>query len=210
MRNRLAGLALLTAVLASGCAGTPAETEPTVPVVLPGKPGDAGTIVPGDQAKKYETKPNQADIDYVTMMIPHHEQAKIMTDLVAAKSSDEQVRSLAGRIAVSQDGEVTLMKEWLKNAGQPVPGPGHDHGGDHAMMPGMATPAQLDALRAATGKDFERMFLDLMIAHHQGALTMADGALANGVDQKAQEMAQHVVTGQSAEIERMKVMRTRF
>lgn len=176
MRNRLAGLVLLTAALVSGCAGAPVETEPTAPVVLPGKPGDPGTIVPGGQAKKFETKPNQADIDYVTMMIPHHEQAKIMTDLVAAKSSDEQVRSLAGRIEVSQDGEVTLMKDWLKNAGQPVPGAGHEH----ATMPGIATPAQLDALRAATGKDFERMFLALMIAHHQGALTMADGQLANG------------------------------
>lgn len=77
-------------------------------------------------------------------------------------------------------------------------------------MPGMATEAQLADLRAANGVAFEKLFLDLMIAHHQGALTMAEAQLGKGVEIKAQEMAQEVITGQSAEIERMKTMRSKL
>ncbi|WP_181777203.1 DUF305 domain-containing protein [Amycolatopsis pittospori] len=213
MKKGLTSALVVGAFLVSGCTGdeTPAAPGPSAPVIVPGKPGDqAGTVAPGPVQRD---QPNEADVEYMTMMIPHHRQAKVMTDLVPGKTANEQIRAIAGRISVAQDGEVAMMRTWLTDRGKPVPGEGHEgHGGahDHALMPGMATEAQLADLRAASGVAFEKLFLDLMIAHHQGALTMAETQLGKGVEIKAQEMAQEVITGQSAEIERMKTMRAKL
>ncbi|MFD5095721.1 DUF305 domain-containing protein [Amycolatopsis thailandensis] len=216
MRKCLTSALVVAAFVVSGCTGADEPAAPTqsAPVIVPGKPGEqAGTGTPGPVNRD---QPNEADVEYMTMMIPHHQQAKVMTDLVPGKTANEQIRAIAGRISVAQDGEVTMMKTWLADRGKPVPGEGHaghgDHGGghDHALMPGMATEAQLADLRAASGVAFEKMFLDLMIAHHTGALTMAETQLGKGVEIKAQEMAQEVITGQSAEIERMKTMRAKL
>jgi uncharacterized protein (DUF305 family) len=206
--------ALMIVVLAAaGCSSPPAEpATPVAPVVLPGKPGETGEVVRPDQVDPNRTRetPNSADVDYMTMMIPHHQQAILMTDLVAAKTSDEQVRAIAGRIAVTQDAEIQLISDWLTKYGKPVPGSAEHSGhGEHASMPGMATPEQLNALRAANGSEFDKLFLSLMITHHQGALTMAEGQLSGGVETKAQEFAQDVITGQSAEIERMRALSTK-
>jgi uncharacterized protein (DUF305 family) len=206
---------MIVALAAAGCSSPPAEPATAeVPVVLPGKPGAAGDVVRPDQVDPNRTRetPNSADVDYMTMMIPHHQQAIVMTDLVATKTTDEQVRAIAGRIAVTQEAEIKLMSDWLAKYGKPVPGSG-EHSGhgatEHASMPGMATPEQLNALRAANGSEFDKLFLSLMIAHHQGALTMAEGQLTGGVETKAQELAQDVITGQSAEIERMRALSTK-
>ncbi|MFI7122315.1 DUF305 domain-containing protein [Amycolatopsis sp. NPDC049868] len=210
MRKSLTSALVAAAFLVSGCTGDaePAAPVQSAPVIVPGKPGEqASTGSPGPVNRD---QPNDADVEYMTMMIPHHQQAKVMTDLVPGKTANEQIRAIAGRISVAQDGEITMMKTWLADRGKPVPGEGHaGHGGghDHALMPGMATEAQLADLRAANGAAFEKLFLDLMIAHHQGALTMAEAQLGKGVEVKAQEMAQEVITGQTAEIERMKTMR---
>lgn len=210
MKKSLTSALLAVAFAVMGCTGDGNPSAPTssAPVLVPGKPGEqAGTVAPGQVNRD---APNQADVEYITMMIPHHEQAKVMTGLVPAKTANEQIRALAGRISVAQDGEITMMKTWLTDRGKPVPGErhgGHGTHSDHALMPGMATEAQLNELRAATGPAFEKLFLDLMIAHHQGALTMAEAQLGKGVEIKAQEMAQEVITGQSAEIERMRTMR---
>ncbi|ANN19716.1 DUF305 domain-containing protein [Amycolatopsis orientalis] len=213
MKKSLTATLCVAAFLVSGCTGDEAPAAPasSAPLIVPGKPGEqAGTSAPGPVNRD---QPNDADVEYITMMIPHHEQAKVMTDLVPGKTANEQIRAIAGRISVAQDGEITMMKTWLADRGKPVPGQGHDgHGGhhDHTLMPGMATEAQLADLRAASGTAFEKLFLDLMIAHHQGALTMAEAQLGKGVEIKAQEMAQEVITGQSAEIERMKTMRAKL
>ncbi|OXM43516.1 DUF305 domain-containing protein [Amycolatopsis alba] len=213
MRKSLTSALVVAVFVVSGCTGGegPAAPSQSAPVIVPGKPGEqAGTGSPGPVNRD---QPNDADVEYMTMMIPHHEQAKVMTDLVPGKTANEQIRAIAGRISVAQDGEVTMMKTWLADRGKPVPGEGHaGHGGghEHALMPGMATEAQLADLRAASGVAFEKMFLDLMIAHHTGALTMAETQLGKGVEVKAQEMAQEVITGQSAEIERMKTMRSKL
>lgn len=210
MKNSLTSALLAAAFVVAGCTGGEPSSAPTssAPVIVPGKPGEqAGTVAPGQVNR---AAPNDADVEYITMMIPHHEQAKVMTALVPSKTANQQIRALAERISVAQDGEITMMKTWLSDRGKPVPGEGHGgHGGhsDHALMPGMATEAQLNELRAATGPAFEKLFLDLMIVHHQGALTMAEAELGKGVEVKAQEMAQEVITGQSAEIERMRTMR---
>lgn len=210
MKKGLTSALVAAAFVVSGCTGdeSPAAPAQSAPVIVPGKPGEpAGTVAPGQVDRE---QPNAADVEYMTMMIPHHQQAKVMTDLVPGKTANEQIRAIAGRISVAQDGEIAMMNTWLADRGKPVPGEGHaGHGGghDHALMPGMATEAQLADLRAASGPAFEKLFLDLMIAHHQGALTMAETQLGKGVEIKAQEMAQEVITGQSAEIERMKTMR---
>ncbi|MEU3624073.1 DUF305 domain-containing protein [Amycolatopsis coloradensis] len=213
MRKSLTSALVAAAFVVSGCTGdeTPPQSAQSAPVIVPGKPGEqAGTGSPGPVNRD---QPNEADVEYMTMMIPHHQQAKVMTDLVPGKTANEQIRAIAGRISVAQDGEVTMMKTWLADRGKPVPGDGHEgHGGhhEHALMPGMATDAQLAELRAASGVAFEKLFLDLMIAHHTGALTMAETQLGKGVETKAQQMAQEVITGQSAEIERMKTMRSKL
>jgi uncharacterized protein (DUF305 family) len=217
MRTSMAAL-MIVALAAAGCSSPPAEAPaPEAPVVLPGRPGETGEVVRPDQVDPNRTKetPNSADVDYMTTMIPHHQQAAVMTELVAEKATDEQVRAIAERIAVSQDAEVKLMGTWLTKYGKPVPGNDvSGHGGhgtaEHASMPGMATAEQLNQLRAATGAEFEKMFLKLMIAHHQGALTMAEAQLSGGVETKAQELAQEVITGQSAEIERMRALNAKY
>jgi uncharacterized protein (DUF305 family) len=222
VRITMAVAVALTLPLA-GCTSAPAgpPAQQQAPVIVPGGPGEAGTVVPPERAGQHEqhTAPNEADVTYMTMMVPHHRQAITMTDLVGSRASEEQVRAIAGRIASAQGAEIALMSDWLTRYGRPVPGAAHEghaghgdqHGAhDHAQMPGMATPAQLDALAAATGREFDRLFLDLMIAHHQGALTMAERQLAGGVETRAQEMAQEVMTGQSAEIERMRTLRARY
>jgi uncharacterized protein (DUF305 family) len=217
MRTSMAAL-MIVALVAAGCSSPPAEPPaPEAPVVLPGRPGETGDVVRPDQVDPNKTKetPNSADVDYMTNMIPHHQQAAVMTKLVAEKAADEQVRAIAERISVSQDAEVKLMGTWLTKYGKPIPGTdpsGHSgHGmAEHAAMPGMATAEQLNQLRAATGAEFEKMFLKLMIAHHQGALTMAEAQLSGGVETKAQELAQEVITGQSAEIERMRTLSAKY
>ena len=216
MRSSMA--ALMIVLLAAGCSSPPAgPAAPEAPVVLPGRPGETGDIVRPDQVDPNRTRetPNSADIDYVTTMIPHHQQAIVLTDLVAAKTASEQVRAIAGRIAVTQGAEIKLMSDWLTKYGKPVPGAaqsGHaGHGAtEHAAMPGMATPEQLNALRAANGNEFDKLFLSLMITHHQGALTMAERQLSGGVETKAQELAQDVITAQSAEVERMRTLRAKY
>ncbi|WP_158880570.1 DUF305 domain-containing protein [Amycolatopsis anabasis] len=204
---------LLVVAALTGCSGEAAAPPPppaSAPVVLPGKPGDPGTVVPPERAGEHRQAavPNGIDVNYVTMMIPHHRQAITMTDLVAAKSQDDRVRGIADRIAAAQGAEIAMMHGWLGDHGKPVPAEGHaGHGGaEHGLMPGMATPAQLDELRAAGGREFDRKFLELMITHHQGALTMAEQELSGGVEVRAQQMAQEVITTQTAEIERLRGM----
>lgn len=189
----------------SACSGADPEPLPAAPVLVPGAPGEPARVLPSAGPDLHQDRsPTEADVRYVTMMIPHHEQAITMTDLVADRASDRQVRVIAGRIADAQSGEIGVMRDWLFRYGTPGEHQNHD---THGPMPGMATPGQIDALRAANGPDFDRLFLDLMIAHHEGALTMAEQELAQGVQTRAIEMAQDVIASQSSEIERMRVVR---
>jgi uncharacterized protein (DUF305 family) len=159
-----------------------------------------------------------ADLRFMREMIGHHQQAVEMTALVAARSRDAQLQLLAERIAVSQRDEIAMMRRWLLTHGvgpdsaeTPVihdmmPRAGHDlHGG--ASMPGMLTSAEMSALRAARGVRFDRLFLDGMIRHHGGALTMVANLLT--VPGAAQESSinrfvSDVDADQRAEIARMR------
>ncbi|MGK5531056.1 DUF305 domain-containing protein [Streptomyces sp. URMC 129] len=208
-------LAVLAALaLAGGCTsesggGSDDGAGGAPPVIAPGAPGEAAqTLSPEEAAEEAarEGEPTAADFAFMRMMIDHHEQALVMTDLAARHAADEAVLSLSERIAAEQGPEIEAMEAWLtRNAGAAAD-EGH---GTHAPeeMPGMATEEQLAELAAARGAEFDALFLDLMIAHHEGALTMASDALAGAGDVTVQQMANDVIAAQSAEIGRMEELR---
>lgn len=141
-------------------------------------------------------------------MIVHHTQAVEMTVLVPDRSGSEAIRTLARRIESSQEDEMALMRRWLERRGEEVPGPHAHH--DHSMhMPGMISPRQMAQLRASSGEEFDRLFLEFMIVHHEGAIVMVEELFAT--DGAAQEgdifqFASHVDSDQRMEIERMRMM----
>ncbi|MFJ5046145.1 DUF305 domain-containing protein [Streptomyces sp. NPDC088719] len=201
--------AAVAAVLALGACdagsgdGTSDKAKDSGPgVVAPGRPGEPARTLSAEEAVKEagQDTANSADFRYAQMMIEHHGQALVMTGLVPGRSSADTVERLADRISAGQKPEIGAMKGWLERNG----GDRRKERHDHTTMPGMATDAQLDALRDAEGKAFDRLFLELMITHHQGAITMATEALTEGNDVFVEEMASDVVAQQTVEINRMR------
>ncbi|MEV3898456.1 DUF305 domain-containing protein [Streptomyces anulatus] len=171
-------------------------------VVAPGRPGEPARTLSAEEAVKEagQDTANSADFRYAQMMIEHHGQALVMTGLVPERASADTVKRLADRISAGQKPEIGAMEGWLKRNGGDRRKEHHDHTG----MPGMATDAQIEELRAAEGKAFDKLFLELMITHHQGAITMATEALTEGNDVIVEEMASDVVAQQTVEINRMR------
>ncbi|MFG3408881.1 DUF305 domain-containing protein [Streptomyces sp. NPDC048142] len=171
-------------------------------VVAPGRPGEPARTLSAEEAVKEagQDTANSADFRYTQMMIEHHRQALVMTDLVPERASSTTVERLAERISAGQKPEIGAMEGWLKKNGGDRRQQQHDHSGMH----GMATDAQLKKLRAAEGKAFDVLFLKLMITHHQGAITMATEALTEGNDVIVEEMASDVIAQQTVEINRMR------
>ena len=157
-----------------------------------------------------------ADVRFVSDMIHHHAQALEMAALVPERTATPSMRTLAGRITNAQKDEITLMQRWLRDRGQEVPEihveNGHVmvHGPGHAMdMPGMLTPEQMRQLAAATGKEFDRLFLTFMIQHHSGAVTMVHELFATdgaAQDEAVFKLASDVQVDQTTEINRMERM----
>ena len=137
-------------------------------------------------------------------MIVHHAQALVMTDLVPDRSENESMRRLAGRVEVSQRDEIAVMERWLERRREAV-SMGDHHG---SLMPGMLTEEELARLAAANGEEFDRLFLELMIRHHEGALVMVADLFSNGGGQEAEifRLASNVDADQRAEIARMRAM----
>lgn len=194
----------------AGCSGgddrPPPAAGQTGSVIVPGRPGEPNKTMPA--TKGTVAPPGAADIRFVQMMIPHHEQALEMAVFAPAQAANDKVKRLADRIDAAQSGEISRMQSWLRQHAQSGH---HGHGaptpGDrHTRMPGMASPQQMAQLQAATGANFDRLFLTLMITHHQGALTMANEQLAKGTNLLIQEMAQEIIVTQTAEINRMRVL----
>ncbi len=184
---------------------------------------------------------NEADVAYVQMMIPHHEQAVEMAELVPSRSSNPDVVALAAQIEQAQAPEIEQMEGWLKAWGEPapsnVPMPGNgettaggmDHGGmghGSAMpsmpmtsMPGMSgmpgmeggghgmmTGDQMQALESAKGPEFDRMWLEMMIEHHRGAVASSEQILNTGESEQVRQLAQQIVSSQQAEIAQMETL----
>ncbi|MFJ6676779.1 DUF305 domain-containing protein [Actinosynnema sp. NPDC091369] len=203
---RIVFVAVLVAVLA-GCTS---QSDDQPPIIAPQGPGEqAKTLAPEDFGTDRWIAPSQADLEYVARMIVHHRQALEMTALAPERAQDETVRGLASRIHDTQGPEIAAMEQWQRQYAESAPAHGHDGElpeVDHASMPGMATDEQMAALKAARGADFDRLFLRLMIAHHEGAVQMAVQVLSTGRDVRVEEMANDVSVSQTDEIDRMKAI----
>jgi uncharacterized protein (DUF305 family) len=199
------GVVLALGVLAGCSSAPPPPPTNSAPVIVPGAPGEeASTIPPGEATVAEQPGPNEADKTFVKDMIVHHQQAVYMAGLAPERAASSDVKGLASRIHDVQGPEIDMMNRWLSQHAIPTVNPDAPHGhGGGAEMPGMATPEQLDALEKARGAAFDKLFLQLMIAHHQGALTMADEVRENGFDVRVQEIADGVTAEQSDEIRRM-------
>jgi len=182
--------------------------------VQPGAPGQPSkTLPPGTKGVLPPRSP--ADVQFMQGMIMHHAQAVEMTALIPSHTDNPDLRSLGARISRSQMDEIKFMKRWLATRGEPtsmsMPGmPDMDRAGKPmALMPGMLTPEQMEALRNAKGMEFDRLFLAGMIQHHGGALTMVKDLFdAPGAGQDAElfDFVTDVDTGQRAEIKIMQAM----
>lgn len=202
----LVGLVAALAVLAACSTDKPAPPANSAPVIVPGKPGEeASTIPPGAATQQPEEGPNDADIAFVRDMVVHHGQAVELADLAPDRAQRADVKGLADRIADVQRPEIDVLNRWLEQHDLDKVDPG-GHGAAHAGMPGMATDEQVQALREARGAAFDSMFLRLMVAHHQGALTMVEDVRKRGVNVRVQEIADDVAVTQSDEIHRMRRM----
>ena len=187
----------------AGCAGGDDRASGRPSAIVPGRPGEPNRTVPATKASV--PPPGPADIRFVEMMVPHHQQALEMAGLAPAQAASTKVKALADRIDAAQTVEISQMRSWLRRHIRSVHG--HGSAAEHAMnMPGMATPRQMEQLKKSTGQNFDRLFLTLMITHHQGALTMAQEELTKGTDVLIQEMAEEVVVTQTAEINRMRAL----
>jgi uncharacterized protein (DUF305 family) len=206
LRRRLAMVGAITAggLLLAACGGNDMEG-------MDHGSGSAAsatsTQAPGDNPAPGAF--NDADVTFAQMMIPHHEQALEMAKTADGRASDAEIKTLATDIEKAQDPEIQTMKSWLKAWGKPesaeesMPGMDHGSGGmDHSQMPGMMSDEDMKKLEAAKGTEFDRMFAEMMIEHHKGAITMAEDEQKNGRNATAKKLAADVVKTQSAEVEK--------
>ncbi len=232
MKRRHQLLATLTAAAVHGCATAPApEAQPSVrapadpsPAAAPAPPvtrPDAATVARLEalyqaRADSALTGYHAADVHFMTGMIGHHAQALVMSGFAPENGASPTVQTLCARIINAQKDEIDVMQMWLRDRGLEVTeihiADGHlmIHGPEHAgHMPGMLSPEQLEELRHARGRDFDRLFLKYMIMHHKGAVTMVldlfdtDGAAQ---DDFVFKLASDIQADQSSEIERMQLM----
>jgi uncharacterized protein (DUF305 family) len=210
-RSCVFGTVIVLGLGLSACtAGAPAAPEPTSPMVQLGAPGEPNRTMSPDEAAGIEAPEHtEADVEFMQMMILHHDQAITMTDWVDERTTDRDIRLLAERMRISQEDELELMAGWLQDRGTPLRDEHGAHGG-HAdgMMPGMLTDEQLEQLEAADGEEFERLFLEYMIQHHAGALEMVADLWASdgGQEPEIGQFARHVEGDQAIEIARMQSM----
>lgn len=197
-----AAAALLLAL--AGCAVDPTQSEGPSAAAGSG----AGTTATAGQAP-VEEEHNDADTAFAQMMIVHHEGAVEMADLAVREASSEEVRALAEDISAAQGPEIELMRSWLDAWGE-EPAAGGAHGMDHGdmdmsgmEMEGLTQEEAMAELSGLTGAAFDERFLELMVAHHQGAVQMAQAQLEDGENPQAVELAQRIIADQQAEIAHM-------
>ncbi|MGD8494666.1 MAG: DUF305 domain-containing protein [Gemmatimonadales bacterium] len=216
--HRLIALSMLA--VCAGCGSTAATggAEPARPA-----PGAGATTAPtGDVAEQAAIVDSirrtytQADVDFMAGMIHHHAQALVMARMAPSHGASPAMLTLTRRIINAQRDEILLMQRWLRDRGEEVPQVdeaghvtmSHAHGGME-MMPGMLSAEQLAALDAARGEEFDRLFLQFMIQHHQGALTMVDelvGTEGGAREQAVFKLASDIGADQASEITRMQTM----
>jgi uncharacterized protein (DUF305 family) len=203
------------AILAVSCrtaGGAPGSQSPQI--VQPGAPGESSKVISVEKAvdlSKVEFTP--ADVDFMQGMIGHHAQALEMTALLPSRTGREEMKLLGKRIEISQADEIKMMQTWLTDRGQKVPDAHAHHAHGAKLMPGMLTPEEMKRLEATTGAEFDRLFLEYMIKHHEGALVMVkelfskDGA---GQESEMFAFASDVEADQQMEIDRMGALLKEF
>ncbi len=148
---------------------------------------------------------NSADEMFSMMMVPHHAQAIEMADLVPSRTDNAELRSLATQIKDAQQPEIDQMTGWLKSWGLRPMADMDEHMG-HMGMDGMMTAEEMTELEGLSGKEFDTMWLEMMIRHHEGAIEMAQNVLDTGDHEPTKALAEAIITGQQAEIDQMKQM----
>ena len=228
--------------IAAGLFLTAAASAQPVSIVQPGAPGAAARVItPAEAGRIANTRFTAADIAFMQMMVVHHDQALQMAVLAPSRTKNPQLLTVAGRITASQKDEMQFMRDWLRARGAAVTMPaGMDHAAmgqgtagatmDHMTMghanaesaivnggaptmKGMATPAQMAALAATKSSAFDRQFLDMMIAHHRGAVDMVETLLKQpgaAFDPVLYQFVTDVSNEQTAEIKRMDPLRNAF
>ncbi len=194
MRKRITLSSLALAIALSACGGSSDSTSDTNP-----KTTDSASAGATEAAGEF----NDADVMFAQMMIPHHEQAIEMADIALdpAVGASEAIKDLATRIKAAQDPEIATMKGYLEAWGRPtMPDDGMDHG---SMMEGMLSVEELDELAGLTGADFDARWAAAMIAHHKGAVAMADDVLTDGINADTKALAEAIVSAQQAEIDEL-------
>ena len=207
------GIALLLALAACGGEAGGGEAR----TVQPGAPGEATRVLTSEEAAALEhVTHTPADVRFMRGMIPHHAQALEMAALIPERTDHEGLRLLGRRIEISQRDEIAWMTRWLERRDETAPtvGAGHAHGlGEGDLMPGMLSREEMDALAAAAGSEFDRLFLEGMIKHHQGALMMVAelfGSPGGGQETEISRFAADVDADQDMEILRMRDLLNRM
>ena len=199
----------------------------SAPILQPGAPGQASKTLSADEATELaKASYTDADVRFMQMMIVHHQQAVDMSKLVEDRTNNEDIVTAAGRILASQADEIAFMNEWLSARGEKTVMVGMDHSTmdhskmdhsghmmghsmDHSKMAGMASPEQMAKLATLEGTEFDRMFLTLMIAHHEGAVEMVEDLLeqpGSAADPVLFNFVSDIDSDQTSEIERMDVI----
>ena len=194
---------LMTITLMLGYASVNAE----VPILQPGAPGNpTKELDPETAIAIADSSYTAADVEFLQGMIVHHYQAFLMSEMAPSRTNNQTILDLAGRIDASQIDEIDFMENWLTDRGKSIPDPtlmGHSH---HHKMMGMATPEQMNKLEASNSTDFDRLYLNLMIRHHDGAIDMVDRLNefpGSAYDPQLYEFVTDLENDQAVEIERM-------
>ncbi|RDI52868.1 DUF305 domain-containing protein [Nocardia mexicana] len=203
-RITLAGTGIAVALLVAGCGSddsdTSAPASSTSAAGMSDMPGMHHGGASGTASRPTRTDFNDADVSFLQMMYPHHAQAVDMAKLVPSRSQNPQLITLAANVEKAQAPEMQQFTDLLRSFGKPAPAAmGHS-------MPGMMSQDQMTGLQNATGPEFDRMWMQMMIAHHEGAIDMANTELAQGTNPDAKRLAQDIVTAQQAEIQQMRGM----
>src|SRR5580698_4717419 len=181
MALRLSLICALLPLCAVVAMGQQAQTPAAVPLLQPGAPGQPTATLTKPTVGTAVKKPAEADFRFMQDMVMHHSQAVEMVALMPGRTKNPLLLELGQRISISQGDEILFMKRWLAFYDRPVSednsmagmaGMGHIDSMDMPMMPGMLTPRQMEALRKASGPEFDQLFLTGMIQHHTGALNM--------------------------------------
>lgn len=192
-RVALGAGAIVLSLALSACGGT---STPAATGSAPAAPSSA------QAAQQF----NDADVQFAQMMIPHHRQAIQMAELAPDRAQSADVKALAEQIMGAQEPEIATLTGFLQAWGAEVPADDSMNGMagmDHSGMSGMMTPEQLTELSNASGAEFDRMFLEMMVVHHQSAVAEAEAELSDGINPDAKALATDIVKAQNAEISRM-------